>query len=256
MMRKIIQIDEDKCTGCAKCTVVCAEAALEMVDGKAKVVGDFLCDGMGACLNVCDFDALHIIEKDTAEYDPRQAYDRVRQLRGESAAKNVHGAEAMAAEKNKATVSPLACGCPGSMMQDLRHKPQEENNHQDVDLASQLGQWPIELRLLNPLAPYFKEADLVVAADCAPFAYANFHQKFLKGKALAIFCPKLDEDQDEYVDRLAEIFNANNIKSITIAHMEVPCCSGIGYVVKRALEKSGKNIIIKDFTISIAGALI
>ncbi|MEK7167639.1 MAG: 4Fe-4S dicluster domain-containing protein [Patescibacteria group bacterium] len=256
MIRKIIQIDEDKCNGCGKCTVVCAEAALELVNGKAKVVGDFLCDGMGACLNVCDVDALHIVERETDEYDPKEAYERVKKLRGESAAKNVHGIGDVSTEPAAVSSQPLACGCPGTMMQDLRNKPDTGNDSGITDQKSQLGQWPIELRLLNPMAPYFKDADLVVAADCAPFAYANFHQKFLKGKALAIFCPKLDDDQNEYVDRLADIFTQNTINSITIVHMEVPCCSGIEHVVRQALEKSGKSIVLKDYTISISGSLI
>ncbi len=252
MIRKIIEIDEDKCTGCGKCTVVCAEAALEIVDGKAKVVGDFLCDGLGACLDVCDFDALHIVEKETAEYDPKLAFERVKELRGEDAAMNVHGAEEL--DVPKAMISHG--GCPGSMMQDLRHKPKKETDHKDIDLSSELRQWPVQLHLLNPNAPYLNNADLVIAADCAPFAYPNFHQKFLKDKILVILCPKLDDGQDDYIDKLADIFKNKKIKSITIVHMEVPCCFGIEHIVKQALQKSGKNIIIKDYTISVSGDII
>ncbi len=254
MLRKIIQIDEDKCNGCGKCTVVCAEAALELVDGKAKVVGDFLCDGMGACLNVCDVGALAIVEKDTDDYDAGRAYDRVKELRGEQAAGKVHGADSLGGHGHGHDDKPMACGCPGSMMRDLRDKPAA--NGGSVDMGSQLRQWPVELRLLNPRAPYFNGADLLVCADCVPFAYANFHDRFLKGKALAIFCPKLDSDQEEYVDKLAEIFTSNDIKTVTIAHMEVPCCSGVEHVVRRAMEKSGRNLTIKDYTVGISGDLI
>jgi hypothetical protein len=150
---------------------------------------------------------------------------------------------------------PLACGCKGSMMQDLSINKSESVDKPQI-LSAELRNWPVQLQLLNPNAPYLKNADLLIAADCAPFAYANFHQRFLKDKVLIIFCPKLDKTIDEYVDKLAEIFEKQEIKSITIVHMEVPCCSGIEIIIKRALEKAQKNIIIKDYTISIAGEMI
>jgi len=149
---------------------------------------------------------------------------------------------------------PLAGGCPGSITRDLRASGNQ--THEPVTLTSELGNWPIQLQLLNPNAPYLNNADLLLAADCAPFAYANFHQRFLKDKVLIIFCPKLDKTMEEYVDKLSEIFLKKDIKSISIVHMEVPCCSGIEVIVQRALEKAQKNIIIKDYTISINGEII
>jgi len=149
---------------------------------------------------------------------------------------------------------PLAGGCPGSITRDLRASGNQ--THEPVTLTSELGNWPIQLQLLNPNAPYLNNADLLLAADCAPFAYANFHQRFLKDKVLIIFCPKLDKTMEEYVDKLSEIFQKKDIKSISIVHMEVPCCSGIEVIVQRALEKVQKNIIIKDYTISINGEII
>jgi hypothetical protein len=150
---------------------------------------------------------------------------------------------------------PLACGCPGSMAHDLDEKRIESREEAQI-LCAELKNWPVQLQLLNPDAPYFKGADLLIAADCAPFAYANFHKRFLKGKVLIILCPKLDKVIDQYVDKLAQIFQKQDIKSISIVHMEVPCCSGIEVIVRRALEKAEKNIIIKDYTISIAGEII
>jgi ferredoxin len=226
-----------------------------MVDGKAKVTGDFLCDGMGACLDVCSVGALKIVEKDTDDYDAKKTYDHVKDLRGEEAAKNVHGAGEL--DINNSPASDMQCGCPGSMVRDFTGSSDEVPADKPVgNIKSELRQWPIQLHLLHPGAPYLHGADLVVAADCAPFAYANFHDKFLKGKILTILCPKLDDGQDEYINKLADIFTNQDIKSITIVHMEVPCCGGIESIVRQALEKSGKNIIIKDFTISISGEII
>lgn len=248
MKRKIIEIDENKCNGCGLCVGVCAEAALEMVDNKAKLTKDFYCDGMGACLDVCPVDALKIIEKETAEYDPEKTYEHVKGLRGEEQAKKVHG---VSEAKNK-TDEPMKCGCPGTMTQDFRGKETSDKKEQG-SVDSELRQWPIQLRLISPLAPYFSNADLVVSADCAAFAFGNFHQKFLKGRALVIFCPKLDEGQEEYKEKLTQIFKTHNIKSISVVHMEVPCCGGVGYLIKEALKDSGKDIKIKDYTISLQG---
>jgi hypothetical protein len=148
----------------------------------------------------------------------------------------------------------LAGVCPGSMTRDLRRPKSQAKG--PMMLVSELGNWPIQLRLLTPDAPYLNNADLLLGADCAPFAYANFHQRFLRDKILIIFCPKLDQDLEEYVEKLSEIFQKQDIRSISIVHMEVPCCSGIETVVQKALEKAQKNIIIKDYTISITGEII
>jgi len=254
MKRKIIQINEDKCNGCGLCITICAEAALELVDGKAKLVKDFYCDGMGACLDVCPVDALKIVEIEAEEYDPEKTFEHVKKTRGEEEAKNIHGLK----EKKSAQDPPaMECGCPGTMMRDFRSNDTKTKEVQNApQQASELRQWPIQLHLLSPAAPYLENADLLIAADCAPFAYANFHPRFLKDKALIMFCPKLDQGQDIYIEKLTEIFKHQNIKSITILHMEVPCCGGIEQIVREAMNKSAQNITIKDYTISVQGEII
>ncbi|MFC1599067.1 ATP-binding protein [Patescibacteria group bacterium] len=250
MKRKIIQINEEKCTGCGLCVNICAEAALEVIDGKAKLIKDFYCDGMGACLDVCPEDALKIVEKDASDYDTQKTYEHVKKTRGEDAAKEVHGID-----NDQKEEEPMKCGCPGSMMQDFTDKT-ENNIDEKIELNSELRQWPIQLHLVSPLAPYLKNADLVVAADCVAFTYANFHQEFLKGKILIIFCPKLDADQDIYKEKLIEIFKNQNINSITTVKMEVPCCSGVESLVDDALSAANKNIPVGNNTISIQGQII
>lgn len=255
MKRKIIQIDEDKCNGCGKCINICAEAALKIVNGKVKLIKEFYCDGMGACLDVCPTDALKIIEKESDQYNAKETFKHVKEKRGEDAAEKVHGIKEI---KKDISREPMKCGCPGSMMRDLRSDEEEDGTENDkkIHIKSQLRQWPIQLHLLNPEAPYFQDADIIISADCVPFAFASFHEKFLKGKILIMFCPKLDTDQDSYIEKLTEIFKSRNINSITIVHMEVPCCSGVGHIAEEALRKSQKNIILKDYTISIKGELI
>ena len=249
MKRKIIKIDEEKCNGCGKCVGICAEAALEIIDGKAKVVNDFLCDGMGACLDVCPVGALEIIEKDVDQYDSKKAYSRVKDLRGEKAAENVHGF------KKEPTACSVRKSCPGSMSKNIFHN-KGNTSSSPVDVQSELHNWPLQLRLMNPDAPYLDNADLIISADCVPFAYPNFHLKFLKGKILTILCPKLDDVREDYIEKLAYIFENKNIKSITIVHMEVPCCSGIEYMVTEAIKKSQKDIDIKKYCISLSGDII
>ncbi len=252
MKRKIIQIDEDKCNGCGQCVGICAEAALEIVDGKAKLIKEFFCDGMGACLDVCPVDALKIVEKESDEYDVEKTVEHVKEERGDEAARNVHGVE----DEKEVGGAPMACGCPGSMMRDFKKDTDDGCCGSDVAGSSELRQWPIQLHLISPEAPYFKDADLVIAADCVPFSYPNFHHKFLKGKSLVMFCPKLDDGQDVYLEKLTHMFKTQNIKSVTIVRMEVPCCGGVGHIVEEALKGSGKNIIIKEYTISIQGEIV
>jgi ferredoxin len=257
MKRKIIQINENNCNGCGKCVNICAEAAIEIVDGKARLIKDFYCDGMGACLDVCPTDALKIVEKESEEYNIEETFKHVKEKRGMEAAKEIHGIEEI--ERDKILDNePMKCGCPGSMMRDMRNDKQLNNtqNSEKSNIQSQLKQWPIQLHLLSPEAPYFQDADLVISADCIPFSFANFHEKFLKGKTLIMFCPKLDTDQKSYIKKLAEIFKRKNIQSISIIRMEVPCCSGVGHITEEALRKAQKNIILKEYTISIKGELI
>jgi len=255
MKRKIIKIDEEKCNGCALCTDVCAEAALKIVDGKAKLVRDFYCDGMGACLDVCPVDALKIVEEEVAEYDPQKAYEHVKKERGEEKAKEIHDYDKTKEYLTKE--EPMKCGCPGTMMRDFRENSEcEKEDYSEVKLSSQLRQWPIQLHLLSAHAPYFKNADLLISADCVPFSFANFHQDFLAKKTLIMFCPKLDSEQEIYLEKLTEIFKTQNIKSITIVRMEVPCCNGVVQIVEKALELAGIKIELKDNVISLDGNVL
>jgi ferredoxin len=270
MKRDIIRINEEKCTGCGSCVTGCPEGALQVIDEKARIISDLFCDGLGACIGDCPEGAIKVETREAEPYDEYKVMGNI-----VTAGPNVikahlqhlqeHGQDELVNEaikflkENNIEIpdyeeKPLACGCPGSMTQDLS-RPLNQNQ-EPVMASAELRNWPIQLQLLNPNAPYLQNADLLIAADCAPFAYANFHQKFLKDKVLIILCPKLDKTIEEYVDKLALIFQKQDIKSISIVHMEVPCCSGIEIIVQRALEKAQKNIIIKDYTISINGELI
>jgi NAD-dependent dihydropyrimidine dehydrogenase PreA subunit len=239
MKRNIIHIDDEKCNGCGQCVPACHEGALQIIEGKARLVGEFLCDGLGACLGECPQGAIRIEEREAEAFDEKKVEEHLK--------KESH------VEKPD---EPMPCGCPGSMMRDFTKAPKPSTGVVQGPVVSELRQWPVQLRLLNPSAPFFKDADIVVSADCAAFSYGDFHRKFLKGKVLVIFCPKLDEDIDAYVQKLTAVFQGNNIRSITVVKMEVPCCGGTLSVVEDALRRSGKNIIMKEYTISLQGEII
>lgn len=220
--RKIIFIDEDKCNGCGACIPNCAEGAIQIVNGKAKLIADKFCDGLGACLGHCPEDALHIVERDADNFD---------EVAVEKLLKQQH--------------EPKHLGCPGSRVMNLSK----------TDTAgSQLRQWPVQFMLVPNEAEYFNGADLLITADCVPFAYPNYHLDILKDKRVIIGCPKLDDSQ-YYVKKLTEILTLNDVKSLTVAHMEVPCCSGMIQIAKVALAASGKNIPLKTIKIGIDGTI-
>jgi NAD-dependent dihydropyrimidine dehydrogenase PreA subunit len=271
MKRDIIRINEEKCTGCGDCMVGCPEGALQVIDGKARLINDLFCDGLGACIGTCPEGAIKIESREAKPYDEYEVIENIiksgpnvikahLQHLHDHGQKDIIDQAIEVLEKKDIEVpdykedKPLPCGCPSSMAQNITRK--ESKFEEPTILSAELKNWPVQLQLLSPNAPYLKNADLLIAADCVPFAYPNFHQRFLKDKVLIILCPKLDKTIDQYVDKLAEIFKTQNIKSISIVHMEVPCCSGIEIIVKRALEKSKQNIIIKDYTISINGEII
>jgi NAD-dependent dihydropyrimidine dehydrogenase PreA subunit len=280
MKRKIINIDEDKCTGCKLCVPNCPEGALQIIDGKARLVSDLLCDGLGACIGHCPEGAIHIEERDAEEYDEYKTMANIGKAGSNTIKAHIkhlrdHGQKEYLKqalnylEKNNITVpedlpgaqshAHAGEGCPGMKMADFRKNKQQEKADaltDNINLKSELTQWPVQLKLLNPLAPYFDNRDLVVAADCVPFTYANFHQKFLKDKALIVFCPKLDQAHEAYVEKLTAILKNNNVKSISIVRMEVPCCYGTVQAVEEAVKKSGKTLIIKEYTISLKGEII
>ncbi len=250
-IRKIIEIDRDKCNGCGLCTTACAEGALELdAEGKAVLVREIYCDGLGACLDVCPVDALKVVERESREYDARAAYKHVLETRGREAAGKVHGAEDAGPHRAGHGMS----GCPGSAACAI---PVETEAGDDKALSqrSQLSQWPIQLHLVSPFAPYFHESDLLVAADCTAFSLGGFHQDLLKGKKLVIACPKLDETQG-YVEKLAEIIKRNSLKSLTAAIMTVPCCSGLFRLVEHAVELSGEPLELKKVVIGIDGRIV
>lgn len=235
MIRKIIQIDEDKCIGCGLCTRACQEGAIQLVDGKAKLIRDDYCDGLGNCLPVCPTDAISFVEREAAAFDK------------EAVKKNK--AAAAAADK------PLACGCPGSNSKKIQREITEEATAPQTSQAiSQLSQWPVQIKLVPVNAPYFDGAKLLVAADCTAFSRADFHERFIKNHVTLIGCPKLDEG--DYAEKLTEIIKNNNIKSVTVARMEVPCCGGIENAVKRALQESGKFIPWQIVTIATDGTIL
>ncbi|MFH1230632.1 MAG: 4Fe-4S dicluster domain-containing protein, partial [Planctomycetota bacterium] len=235
-IRKIVKIDEDKCTGCGLCIPACAEGALQIINGKAKLVKDIYCDGLGACLGECPEGAITIEKRETEEFDEAAAKEHLKQ-------------------QKTAKKEPLLCSCPSTTPRSFDNKACNIPNgikKSDVKMESVLSHWPIQLMLVPPTAPFLQNCNLVIAADCVSYAYANFHQDFLKGKTLVIACPKLD-DTEFYLDKLIDIFKSANIKSVTVLHMEVPCCSGLVFITKKALTTANKKIPAKEITISIQG---
>ncbi|MBU4311757.1 MAG: 4Fe-4S binding protein [Candidatus Omnitrophica bacterium] len=231
--RKIVKIDEEKCTGCGLCIPNCAEGALQIVDGKAKLVKEIYCDGLGACLGHCPEGAITIEERETKGFDEK--------------ATNKHLEELKKKEKKD-----LPCGCPGTAVKTLKTPGHRSHAQGERESESELANWPIQLMLVPVEAPYLKDANLLIAADCVAFSYPDFHQDFLKGRIALIGCPKLDA-ATVYEEKLAELFKINSIKSITVLHMEIPCCFGLIQIVKEALRLSGKNIPLKEITIGIKG---
>lgn len=246
MIRKIVEIDQDKCNGCGLCVPSCAEGAIKMINGKAVLSADNLCDGLGACLGECPQDAIRIIERDADEFDEAEVEKHLKESGKAPAASHGHLGQGQHEHGGHGG------GCPGSRAMSFE-KPagiaQESGSRQ-----SMLGQWPVQLHLVSTTAPYFQEADLLIAADCVPFAYADFHKDFLAGKAVVIGCPKLDDNQF-YTQKLTELFRNSTVKSITVMKMEVPCCGGIAIAARQALAASGKDIPYKEVTVGIRGEL-
>ena len=240
--RKIIQIDKDKCDGCGVCVPSCAEGALQIIDGKARLVAEKYCDGLGACLGECPNDALKVIERDAEDFD-------------EKAVEEYLHAEEKAPQKKPL---PMAGGCPSARLQSFAPATPCQEANRPVsygDTPSALTHWPIQIHLVPPTAPFLKGADLLVAADCTPIAYPNFHRDFLKGKVVMVGCPKFD-DADEYVEKFAAIFQAAGIKSVTVVTMEVPCCQGLPMIVRKGLELSRKKIPLEHVIISTRGEVL
>lgn len=228
MVRRIIKIDEDKCIGCGACADACHEGAIGMVNGKARLMRENYCDGLGDCLPACPTDAITFEEREAPAYDEA----------------------AVAAAKQKSAQHPVM-GCPGAQPRQIDRKEADAGS---TDIPSQLHQWPCQIKLVPVAAPYFDGADLLIAADCTAFAYANVHADYMRGKVTLIGCPKLDGV--DYSEKLTEILTYNGIKSITLLRMEVPCCGGLEMAAKRALQNSGKSISMKVVTISVSGQVL
>ena len=237
MIRKIVEIDEEKCNGCGACADACHEGAIEMVDGKARLIKDDYCDGLGDCLPACPTGAIEIIEREAAAYDEEAVLKKQRHKINDS--------------KEKKEES-LPCGCPGSVAKAIERK---ENVMASIaPQESQLRQWPVQIKLAPVNAPWFDGAKLLVAADCTAYAYANFHQDFIKGHITLVGCPKLDDV--DYSIKITEIIRNNDIRSVTVVRMEVPCCGGIENAVKTALKNSGKFIPWNVVTIATDGSIL
>ncbi len=239
-LRKIIEINEDLCNGCGECVPNCAEGALQIVDGKARMISEIYCDGLGACLGHCPQGALKVIEREAEEFDEEAV---------EHLLKERETAELTAA-------APVHAGCPGSRLNTFKSPCQEANkpvSHSNG--GSALTHWPVQIRLVPPTAPFLKGAHLLVAADCTAYAYPNFHSELLDGKAVMIGCPKFDDAQ-EYVYKFAEIFKNAGIKKVTVVDMEVPCCSKLPMIVKKAMELSGKDVPMEEIVIGIKGDIL
>jgi len=237
--RKIVKIDEEKCTGCGLCIPNCAEGAIQIIDGKARLISDKFCDGLGACLGHCPEDAILVIEREAEEFDEKAVET------------HLHKKDAPAPE-TKPQPQPVFAGCPSSRPIQFKAPEARSLSTSPAPSVSMLTQWPVQLKLVPVNAPYFENADLLVAADCVPFAYCNFHQDFMKGKAVVVGCPKLDDIQ-YYLEKLTEIFKNNSIKSVTLPYMEVPCCFGLVRATEEAIAASGKKIPLKKVKIGIQG---
>lgn len=260
MKRRIIKIDESKCNGCGLCAAACHEGAIGMVDGVAKLLRDDYCDGLGDCLPACPTGAISFEEREALPYD--EAAVKAAMAERAKLAEIAKRAEEAAAEVRKEPT--LGCGCPGSMAKAIeRDEPvcdcggtaaEASAAVQEAKLQSQLRQWPVQIKLVPTNAPYFDGAKLLVAADCTAYAYANFHQDFIKGRITLVGCPKLD--MVDYAEKLTEIITNNDIKDVTVVRMEVPCCGGIEMAVKHALQASGKFIPWQIVTVSSDGKIV
>ncbi|OQX21779.1 MAG: ferredoxin [Candidatus Altiarchaeales archaeon A3] len=231
--RKIIRINEEKCSGCGKCAIACAEGAIKIINGKARLISEKYCDGLGACIGKCPEDAIMIDEREAEEFDEKAAKEHLLEI---ECLKHKSGA------------------CPSAAVHWEKTKEKDENILCSARV-SELSNWPIKLNLVNPKASYFNNASLLVAADCSAFAYGDLHRDFIRGKIIVIGCPKFN-DVIYYIEKLTEIFRHSDIKSVEVVRMEVPCCSGLTFAVESALKASGMSIPFKEHIITIKGEIL
>jgi NAD-dependent dihydropyrimidine dehydrogenase PreA subunit len=231
-LRNIVKIDQDKCNGCGLCAGACAEGAISIINGKAQLISETYCDGLGACIGHCPQNAITVEQRESAKFDE----------------------DAVKAHLAQQKQPPIAFVCPGMAMRNFRPAVRSDDSSPTTS-GSQLGQWPVQLSLVSPNALYFSGADLILVADCVPVAVGNFHNRFLKGRSIAMGCPKLDNAQF-YVEKFSAILKANNLAGLTVVHMEVPCCSGLTRIARQAIESIGLRMSFKDITISLQGEVI
>ena len=281
MKRTIIKIDEEKCTGCGICVSGCHEGALQIIDNKARLVSELFCDGLGACIGECPEGAIVLEEREAEAYDEIKVMERIsltgkntilahlRHLRDHNEHEYVKQAKQYLTEKNIFTElinefnmennhqheGDGHCGCPGSKTMYLR-TTESTTETSNVSVDSQLRQWPIQLHLVSPTAPYFRNADVVIAADCVAFSYGNFHNDFLKGKSLVIACPKLDSNKEIYVEKIKAMVAEAKVNTLTVILMEVPCCGGLLQMTRMGVEQAGRKVPIKVVTIGISGKIL
>ncbi len=281
MKRKIIEIDEARCTGCGLCITACAEGALELRDGVAKVIKEDFCDGLGACIGDCPEGALRIVERDAPDFDPAQVEEHLRSTRGDEAVAEFHRQHGIedakpspvpsAADVRKALEHAkrhapqpkggnLACGCPGTAVKTQKPRAAAPATSGGAGLPAQvnpsdLGQWPVQLHLVPPRAPFFHGKELVVLSTCGPVASADVHWRFLRGRSVVVACPKLDRTEP-YVEKLAGIFAMNDIPRVIIVRMEVPCCGGLTHFVHQGLQRSGRqDLVVDEVVVGTDGAI-
>lgn len=272
MLRKIIQIEEDKCDGCGACVPECHEGALQIIDGKARLISDLFCDGLGACLGHCPTGALTIVEREAQPYNERKVMDYIvkggpnvikahlKHLREHKEFEyltqaidylNDYGI-AIPLLEEVAEEKASSCGCFSSQEQTFQSTDTEEEGKRQ----SHLTQWPIQMHLVSPTAAYYRNSDLLLAADCCAFSYGDFHKDFMKGKSVAIACPKLDSNKQVYLDKLITMVNDANIKSITVVIMQVPCCSGLAQLAKQAVDSANHEVPITVVVIGVQGEIL
>jgi ferredoxin len=283
MKRTIINIDEEKCDGCGNCVEGCHEGALQIIDGKARLVSELFCDGLGACIGECPQNAITLDEREAQPYDEIAVMDRIsgqgentviahmRHLREHNEMKYFNQAidyikdnnlEIDLTKINKKQMFNImekhseGSGCPGSKSMDFRSNTNNDSNASNEDQPSALNQWPVQMHLVNPGASYFQTSDVLLAADCVAFSLGNFHRKYLKGKSLAIACPKLDSNMEVYVDKLTAMIDESNINTLTVMIMEVPCCGGLLKIAQMAMQKAGRKIPLKLMVVGVRGDII
>ncbi|HMA62470.1 MAG TPA: 4Fe-4S binding protein [bacterium] len=274
MKREIIKIDQNKCTGCGKCIPSCPEGALQLIDGKARLVSDLYCDGLGACIGDCPEDAITIEKREAEPYDEAKVMENIikqgkntiiahlKHLEDHGETEYLDQAKKFlikrgisVPEYRKGQGMQDNCNCPGSETKTIENKTNIDKSKNNSQLELKLNNWPVQMHLINPNASYFENAYLLLSADCVPFSYSDFHKTFVKDRIVITLCPKLDNAAEKYIEKLASIIKNNTINSITIAKMEVPCCKGTEIIAREAIERSGKIVSMSTYTVSIDGSI-